>query len=43
MPERVSLGCNAAISRYCATQGFTTGFGPVENDGDHAFVACIRP
>ncbi|GAB4207729.1 MAG: hypothetical protein OHK0013_25580 [Sandaracinaceae bacterium] len=43
MPERVSLGCNAAISRYCATQGFTTGFGPIENDWDLAYVACVRP
>jgi hypothetical protein len=41
--ERVGLACNAAISRYCASAGFTSGFGPIENDGDVAYVACMRP
>jgi len=36
-------GCNAAIDRYCADHGFVSGFGPIENDGDIAWVACVRP
>ncbi len=35
--------CHAAISRYCASVGFTSGFGPIENDGDMAYVTCVRP
>ncbi|MCK6550350.1 putative metal-binding motif-containing protein, partial [Myxococcota bacterium] len=35
--------CNAAISRFCASQGFTTGYGPVENSGDTAVVTCVAP
>jgi hypothetical protein len=35
--------CNAAINRYCAANGFVSGFGPIENDGDIAWVACVRP
>jgi len=41
--ERWGAACNAAISRYCGSLGFTSGFGPVENSGDVAFVTCIRP
>ena len=32
--------CNAAISRFCSSQGLTTGFGPLEHSGDFAAVAC---
>ncbi len=35
--------CYAAINRYCASVGFTSGFGPVENDGTIAWVTCVRP
>jgi hypothetical protein len=35
--------CNAAINRYCAANGFVSGFGPIENDGDIAWVACVQP
>lgn len=35
--------CSAAINRYCASAGFTTGYGPVENDGVIAWVTCVRP
>jgi hypothetical protein len=41
--ERWGPNCNAAISRYCAASGFTSGFGPVENAGDVAYVTCVRP
>ena len=41
--QRIGPECNAAIHRYCASQGFATGFGPVENSGDDAAVVCIRP
>jgi hypothetical protein len=41
--ERVGPSCNAAISRYCTAAGFTSGYGPVENDGDVAYVTCVRP
>lgn len=41
--ERYGTGCNAAISRYCGSLGFTSGFGPVENSGDVAYVTCVRP
>jgi WSC domain-containing protein/cellulase (glycosyl hydrolase family 5) len=38
-----SLACNAAVSRWCQGQGFVSGFGPVEDDGTNADVACIAP
>jgi len=41
--ERAGPACNAAINRYCARSGFASGFGPVENDGDVAYVTCVRP
>jgi hypothetical protein len=41
--ERFGRNCNAAIHRFCAARGCTTsGFGPVENDGDIANVVCVR-
>ncbi len=41
--ERAGPACNAAINRYCASAGFASGFGPVENDADVAYVTCVRP
>ncbi len=38
--DRLGPACNAAISRFCADAGLTTGFGPVENSGDTAVVTC---
>jgi hypothetical protein len=38
---RFSLDCNAAINRHCAAQGFASGWGPIENDGNTAMVACL--
>lgn len=40
---RIGSDCNAAISRFCSSRGFATGFGPLENSGDTAVVACVRP
>ncbi len=39
--ERIGPNCNAAIHRYCASLGATTGFGPIENSGDTAVVTCV--
>jgi hypothetical protein len=39
---RIGPACNAAINRFCATRGARTGYGPVENSGDRAFVVCVR-
>jgi hypothetical protein len=38
--NRFGPDCNAAISRFCAAQGMATGYGPVENSGDVAVIAC---
>jgi hypothetical protein len=38
--NRFGSDCNAAIHRWCSSQGMTTGYGPVENSGDVAVVAC---
>jgi hypothetical protein len=35
-------GCAAAVSRYCASRGFLTGFGPVEYGTADAQVVCVR-
>lgn len=35
--------CNAAIHRLCVSRGATSGFGPLENSGDGAQIACVRP
>lgn len=43
MTIRFGPHCNAAITRYCAANGFLSGYGPIENDGDVAWVACVRP
>lgn len=34
--------CNAAIGRYCASQGAASGFGPLEFSGDDVRIACVR-
>jgi len=40
--ERDGSACNAAIHRFCRDdRGAVTGFGPVENAGDNASVACL--
>lgn len=41
--RRIGPGCNAAIHRFCASQGYSSGFGPIENSGDTAYVTCVRP
>lgn len=41
--SRIGPDCNAAINRFCASSGFSTGYGPVENSGDVAFVTCVSP
>ncbi len=38
--ERQGPNCNAAIHRFCANRGMTSGFGPLENSGDGALIAC---
>jgi putative metal-binding protein len=38
---RLGLACNAAINRFCASMGFVTGYGPVENANDDATVTCV--
>ncbi|MEZ4315868.1 MAG: DUF1592 domain-containing protein [Myxococcota bacterium] len=38
--QRLGPACNAAISRFCASQGLVSGYGPVENSGDTAVVTC---
>lgn len=35
--------CNAAINRFCAAGGYTTGYGPVENVDDRAVIVCVSP
>ncbi len=37
---RLGPDCNAAISRTCGAAGLGTGFGPLENSGDGALLAC---
>ncbi len=39
---RMGGECNAAIHRFCGSRGFVSGFGPLENSGDVAIVACVR-
>jgi hypothetical protein len=40
--ERIGPQCNAAIHRYCASMGFVSGFGPLEQSADAATIACVR-
>ncbi|MBL8682848.1 MAG: hypothetical protein JNK05_27025 [Myxococcales bacterium] len=39
--QRMGPDCNAAINRFCAARGAVGGFGPIENSGDTAVVACV--
>jgi hypothetical protein len=39
---RIGGPCNAAINRYCVSEGFVSGFGPVENSGENVAVTCVR-
>jgi hypothetical protein len=41
--SRIGPDCNAAINRFCTSSGFSTGYGPVENSGDVAYVTCVSP
>ena len=41
--QRIGPDCNAAIHRFCASQGHASGFGPVESSGDDAAVVCVDP
>jgi hypothetical protein len=41
--SRIGSECNAAIHRACVGRGFVSGFGPLENNGDLAVIACVRP
>ena len=38
---RTGPPCNRAIHRFCQSNGHASGFGPLENLGDTAFVACL--
>jgi hypothetical protein len=38
---RWGFACNHAIHEWCRDQGFETGHGPLENNGDLAVVACM--
>ena len=40
--ERIGYQCNAAINRLCRQRNFVSGWGPIENSGDVAIVACVR-
>lgn len=37
----VGIQCNSAIHRWCAGNGFASGFGPVERGAGQAHVACV--
>ena len=39
--ERIGANCNAAIHRWCASNGFVSGFGPVESGPDEVTLACV--
>jgi len=39
--ERIGPDCSIAISRYCASLGLVTGYGPVESSGDDLTVTCV--
>jgi hypothetical protein len=39
--ERIGAACNAAIHRFCIASGHVSGYGPVENDADLAYVTCV--
>jgi hypothetical protein len=35
--------CNSSIKRFCRDEGYTSGFGPVENTDDNLTVICVFP
>lgn len=39
---RWGAACDRAIHAWCRDQGFGSGFGPLENNGDLAIVACVE-
>ena len=39
--NRHSQPCNTAIHQWCTAQGFASGFGPLENSNNIAYVSCI--
>lgn len=40
--QRIGQGCNSAMHRQCAAAACgTSGFGPLENSGDLAIIACV--
>jgi hypothetical protein len=39
--DRSGAYCTRAFHLWCQGQGFLTGFGPLENSGDVAYVACL--
>jgi hypothetical protein len=39
--ERTGQRCSTAVSRFCASTGATSGFGPVATSGDRVTVTCI--
>jgi hypothetical protein len=40
--QRTGVNCNSAIHRWCRSQGFASGFGPIEQGPTEAYVACLR-
>jgi hypothetical protein len=40
--ERIGASCSTAISRYCASTGAVSGFGPVSSNGDQVTLTCLR-
>lgn len=39
--ERISPSCASAFSRYCASLGAVSGFGPIDSAGDDVTVTCV--
>lgn len=39
--NRYTIACNTAIHNWCQDEGYATGFGPVENSDNYAWVSCI--
>lgn len=39
--SRWGAACDRAIHEWCVGQGYGSGFGPLENSGDLAIVACV--
>ena len=39
--QRYSEACNTAMHQWCSAQGYQTGYGPLENYQNDAWVACI--